>query len=82
MAYNDNQGLIEKLEERLNWYYEEATEEEFDADEVEAICTVLDKLRPIKEEPENMDAVYEKLMARCKEEDADGKPEDNPFIGK
>ncbi len=82
MAYKDDQELIEKLEERLKWYYGEAAEEEFDADEVEAICTVLDKLRPIEKEPENMDAVYEKLMARIKEEDADGKPEDNPFIGK
>ncbi len=82
MAYNDNQELIEKLEERLKWYYGEATEEEFDADEVEAICTVLDKLRPIEEEPEDMDAVYEKLMARIREENADGEPEDNPFIGK
>lgn len=70
MAYNDNQELIEKLEERLKWYYGEATEEEFDADEVEAICTMLDKLKPIEEEPEDMDAVYKKLMARIKEEDA------------
>lgn len=81
MAYNVNQELIEKLKERLKWYYGEATEEEFDADEVDAICTLLDKLEPEEEESEDMETVYENLMARIRKEETEKENAENLLIG-
>ncbi len=70
----EDRELIEKLEERLRWYQEEAAEEEFDADEVDAVCTILRKQSPVvftdKKE------AYRKLMERIREEDRDTGEED------
>lgn len=70
----EDKELIEKLEERLRWYQEEATEEEFDADEVDAVCTILRKQSPVvftdKKE------AYRKLMERIREEDTGETEED------
>ena len=43
-----DRSLVTELEKRLIWYREEATEEEFDAEEVDAICVMLQKLSPVK----------------------------------
>ena len=53
--------LIEELEKRLCWYRDEATEEEFDAEEVDAICVMLQKLSPIKEPHMTKEEAYEKI---------------------
>lgn len=61
--------LIEELERRLCWYRDEATEEEFDAEEVDAICVMLQKLSPIKEPHMGKDEAYRNIMRRIQEED-------------
>lgn len=65
--------LIEELEKRLLWYREEATEEEFDAEEVDAICTMLRKLSP--EEPhKSREEAYEDIMRQIRlEEEESGE---------
>lgn len=63
--------LIEELEKRLCWYRDEATEEEFDAEEVDAICVMLQKLSPIKEPHMTKEEAYEKIMLRVREEEAE-----------
>ena len=45
-----NEKLIEELYEKLWWYTYDASEEEFDEKEVDAIVRLLDVLEPIKEE--------------------------------
>ena len=65
--------LTEELEKRLLWYREEATEEEFDAEEVDAICTMLRKLSP--EEPhKSREEAYEDIMRKIRlEEEESGE---------
>lgn len=65
--------LIEELEKRLLWYREEATEKEFDAEEVDAICTMLRKLSP--EEPhKSREEAYEDIMRQIRlEEEESGE---------
>ena len=63
--------LIEELEKRLCWYRDEATEEEFDAEEVDAICVMLQKLSPIKEPHMTKEEAYEKIMLKIREEEAE-----------
>ena len=45
-----NEKLIEELDEKLWWYTYDASEEEFDEKEVDAIVRLLDVLEPLKEE--------------------------------
>lgn len=45
-----NEKLIEELYEKLWWYTYDASEEEFDEKEVDAIVRLLDVLEPIKED--------------------------------
>lgn len=45
-----NEKLIEELYEKLWWYTYDASEEEFDEKEVDAIVRLLDVLEPLKEE--------------------------------
>lgn len=54
--------LIGELERRLLWYREEASEDEFDADEVDAICTMLLKLSPVKEPYGTKEETYQNIM--------------------
>lgn len=54
--------LIGELERRLLWYREEASEDEFDADEVDAICTMLLKLSPVKEPYRTKEETYQNIM--------------------
>ncbi len=72
MAKNDKK-LIEQLEERLDWYTREASDEEFDAEDVEAICTVLRKLSPEPEPFTPKEQAYQNLLERIAEEE--NKPE-------
>lgn len=75
-----DRALVEELEERLRWYREEATEEEFDAEAVDAICTMLEKLDPVEPSKSKEDA-FEDIMRQIhaeesgeKEAEADKKP--------
>lgn len=66
--------LIEELEERLRWYREEASEEEFDAGAVDAICTMLGKLDPV-EPPKSKEEAFEDLMRQIREKEESGERE-------
>ena len=46
-----NEKLINDLYEKLHWYTFEASDEQFDAEEVDAIVQLLDVLEPMKEDP-------------------------------
>lgn len=71
MIGNDR-NLIEELEKRLIWYRDEASEEEFDAEEVDAICTMLQKLSPIEEPHRDKEEAYQNIMRRIRREEAEG----------
>lgn len=45
MKKQDNDSLIQELTKRLDWYMMEASEEEFDADQVQALMKLLDSLK-------------------------------------
>lgn len=72
-------GLIAELERRLYWYREEASEEEFDAEEVDAICVMLQKLSPMEGPRMSKEEVRRNIIKRIEEEDglegADDVPE-------
>lgn len=61
--------LIDELEKQLLWYREEATEEEFDPDAVDAICTMLQKLSPTEEPHRKKEEVFENIMNRIRLEE-------------
>ena len=44
MKKQDNESLIQELTKRLYWYIMEASDEEFDADEVQTLMKLLDNL--------------------------------------
>lgn len=62
-------NLIAELERRLYWYREEASEEEFDAEEVDAICVMLQKLSPREGPRMSKEEVRRNIMKRIAEED-------------
>lgn len=64
--------LTEELEKRLLWYREEATEEEFDAEEVDAICTMLRKLSP-EEQHKSREEAYEDIMRQIRLEEEESR---------
>lgn len=66
---DSDRRLIEGLEKRLVWYREEASEEEFDAEEVDAICTILQKLSPSIPD-RTKDEAYQGVMRRLRLEEA------------
>lgn len=70
-----NKMLIEELEKRLLWYREIASADEFDADEVDAICTMLLKLSPDNEPRRTKEEAYRNIMGqiRLEEGDSEGK---------
>lgn len=80
-----NKNLIEELERRLCWYRDEAAGEEFDVEEVDAICTMLQKLSPEEEPHRSKEEVYRNIMQLVQEEDpedgdaADGEKKRLPF---
>lgn len=80
-----NKNLIEELERRLCWYRDEAAGEEFDVEEVDAICTMLQKLSPEEEPHRSKEEVYRNIMQLVQEEEpedgdaADGEKKRLPF---
>ena len=50
MKKQDNEGLIQELTRRLDWYMMEASDEEFDAEQVQALMKLLDSLKSEEEE--------------------------------
>lgn len=64
--------LIEELEKRLFWYREVATEEEFDAEAVDAICTMLEKLDPVEPRKKKEDTLAD-IMRRIRESEECGE---------
>ncbi len=80
MAKNDKK-LIEQLEERLDWYTREASDEEFDAEDVEAICTVLRKLSPEPEPFTPKEQAYQNLLERIAEEENKSAKEEETKAG-
>ena len=45
MKKQDNESLIQELTKRLDWYIMEASDEEFDVDEVQTLMKLLDNLK-------------------------------------
>lgn len=74
---DQNKMLIESLERRLLWYREEASEAEFDAEEVDAICTMLLKLSPAKEPHRSGEEAYENIMRQIRLEEERSEKAEN-----
>lgn len=49
MKKQDNENLIQELTNRLDWYMMEASDEEFDAEQVQALMKLLDSLKSEEE---------------------------------
>lgn len=59
---NDNTQLIEAARTRLQWYTLEASEEEFDAEEVDALVNLLNTLEPVNvEETQSAEVILERF---------------------
>lgn len=76
---DNNRKLIEELERRLCWYRDEATDEEFDVEEVDAICTMLQKLSPEDKPHRSREEAYRNIMQLIREEE---REEDVPVSAK
>ena len=62
-----DEKLIEELYEKLYWYTYEASEEEFDDKEVDAIVRLLDVLDPKEDDPKfpsDPEAAFERFKSR------------------
>ncbi len=68
MEENNASKLIKAMEKRLRWYMLEASEEEFDAEEVDFIIAFLKAVVPIDVDFEDTEIAYKKLMKRIEEE--------------
>ena len=68
MKKQDNEGLIQEIRKRLDWYTMEASDEEFDADEVQNLLKLLDSLTPEEEKDKlSGDEVVENFWKYCAE---------------
>ena len=65
MKKQDNESLIQEVTKRLDWYTMEASDDEFDADEVQTLLKLLDSLKG--EEKEEELSVEEALDRKRKE---------------
>lgn len=78
-----DEKLIEELYERLWWYTHEASEEEFDEKEVDAITRLLDVLEPVYDdrayEP-GADAALQRFWQRYGEEEKTSPEADTPSL--
>ena len=45
MKKQDKESLIQEIQKRLDWYTMEASDEEFDADEVQSLLKKLEKMK-------------------------------------
>ncbi len=73
---DNNTQLMEAAKERLYWYTMEATEEEFNEEEVDALVNLLQTLEPVKKtnkrsDSEELNSFYEYVQQREKEEGHD-----------
>lgn len=81
MKKQDNKSLIQEVMKRLDWYTMEASDEEFDADEVQTLLKLLDSLKGEEKEEElpveeALDSFWKYCEKRQEEERilaADGK---------
>ncbi|HJB17180.1 MAG TPA: DUF4367 domain-containing protein [Candidatus Blautia excrementipullorum] len=78
-----DEKLIEELYERLWWYTYEASEEEFDEKEVDAITRLLDVLEPVYDDPAyepGADAALKRFWERYGEEEENAAMEDSVSV--
>ena len=54
MKKQDNEGLIQELTKRLDWYMMEASDDEFDAEQVQALMKLLDSLKSEEDKTEEL----------------------------
>lgn len=73
---DQNKMLIEELEKRLLWYREEASADEFDADEVDAICTMLLKLSPESRPRRTKEEAYRNIIQQVDTEEEHSAEDD------
>jgi DNA-directed RNA polymerase, delta subunit len=68
MKKQDNESLIQEIQKRLDWYTMEASDEEFDADEVRNLLKLLDSLTPEEEKDRlSSDEVVDNFWKYCAE---------------
>lgn len=68
MKKQDNESLIQEIQKRLDWYTMEASDEEFDADEVQNLLKLLDSLIPEEEKDRlSSDEVVDNFWKYCAE---------------
>lgn len=68
MKKQDNESLIQEIQKRLDWYTMEASDEEFDADEVQNLLKLLDGLTPEEEKDRlSSDEVVDNFWKYCAE---------------
>lgn len=74
MKKQDNESLIHELTKRLDWYMMEASDEEFDADEVQALMKWLDSLKSEEDKAEEevpVEEALEDFWKYCEEREED-----------
>lgn len=68
MKKQDKESLIQEIQKRLDWYTMEASDEEFDADEVQNLLKLLDSLIPEEEKDRlSSDEVGDNFWKYCAE---------------
>lgn len=68
MKKQDKESLIQEIQKRLDWYTMEASDEEFDADEVQSLLKLLDSLTPEEEKDRlSSDEVVDTFWKYCAE---------------
>lgn len=74
MKKQDNESLIQEIQKRLDWYTMEASDEEFDADEVQNLLKLLDSLIPEEEKDRlSSDEVVDNFWKYCAEREEEEK---------
>lgn len=75
MKKQDNESLIQELTKRLDWYLTEASEEEFDAEEVQILMKLLDSLKTDQDDDINDEFPVEEALSDfwkyCEEREED-----------
>lgn len=68
MKKQGKESLIQEIQKRLDWYTMEASDEEFDADEVQSLLKLLDSLTPEEEKDRlSSDEVVDNFWKYCAE---------------
>ena len=74
MKKQDKESLIQEIQKRLDWYTMEASDEEFDADEVQSLLKLLDSLTPEEEKDRlSSDEVVDNFWKYCAEREEEEK---------